>query len=408
MWGAARGVTVACLVTDLVLYAFPPEHTSRLPRAHRRARLPAPARVRRRHAPARAHADRAAAGGTRRARQGGADRRRRRRGPAPRPRDAAQPAGSPTRRSGFVDDDPRKKNLRIHGVRVLGTTDELAHLDPRQPAGRGADRDAVRAGRAAAQDRRDDARARASPVKTLPGLHELISGDVNLAGQIRPVAVEDVLGREQVEVDLEAVSAYVRDRAVLVTGGGGSIGSELCRQLVAARREAARAGGPGRVGAVRDGARARRRAALPGGDPGARRLRRRGEDARRRSSSTARRSSSTRPPTSTCRCSRRTRCRRSTNNVLATQDDRRGRGRVRRRAVRVHLDRQGREAEEPARPVEGGVRVDRRVVRPPRRRRDALRRGAVRQRARLVRLGDPDLPPPDRARRAGDGDATRR
>jgi FlaA1/EpsC-like NDP-sugar epimerase len=69
------------------------------------------------------------------------------------------------------------------------------------------------------------------PVKTLPGLHELIAGDLNLAGQIRPVQVEDVLGREQVEVDLGASAAYVRDRSVLVTGAGGSIGAELCRQL---------------------------------------------------------------------------------------------------------------------------------------------------------------------------------
>ena len=69
------------------------------------------------------------------------------------------------------------------------------------------------------------------PVKTLPALHELISGDLNLAVRIRPVQVEDVLGREQVDVDLGEVAAYVRDRAVLVTGAGGSIGSELCRQL---------------------------------------------------------------------------------------------------------------------------------------------------------------------------------
>jgi FlaA1/EpsC-like NDP-sugar epimerase len=69
------------------------------------------------------------------------------------------------------------------------------------------------------------------PVKTLPGLHELISGDVNLAGQIRPVQVEDVLGRQPVEVDLGLVASYVKGKVVLVTGAGGSIGSELCRQI---------------------------------------------------------------------------------------------------------------------------------------------------------------------------------
>ena len=69
------------------------------------------------------------------------------------------------------------------------------------------------------------------PVKTLPGLYELISGDVNLAGQFRPVQVEDVLGREQVEVDFAQVASYLQGHTVLVTGAGGSIGSELCRQI---------------------------------------------------------------------------------------------------------------------------------------------------------------------------------
>ena len=68
-------------------------------------------------------------------------------------------------------------------------------------------------------------------MKTLPGLYELIAGDLNLAGQIRPVQVEDVLGREQVEVDFREVAAYLEGHTVLVTGAGGSIGSELCRQI---------------------------------------------------------------------------------------------------------------------------------------------------------------------------------
>src|SRR5207245_457005 len=81
-------------------------------------------------------------------------------------------------------------------------------------------------------------RALGVPVKTLPGLHELIAGDLDLAGQIRPVQVEDVLGREPVEVDLESIASYLADETVLVTGAGGSIGAELCRQI--ARLGAAR------------------------------------------------------------------------------------------------------------------------------------------------------------------------
>ena len=69
------------------------------------------------------------------------------------------------------------------------------------------------------------------PVNTLPALHELITGDLNLAGQIRPVEVEDLLGREPVDADLPSIAGYLAGEVVLVTGAGGSIGSELCRQI---------------------------------------------------------------------------------------------------------------------------------------------------------------------------------
>ncbi len=131
---------------------------------------------------------------------------------------------------GLIDDDPRKKNLRIHGVRVLGTTEELAHIlrDNR------ADEVLIAIPSASGEARQrivTVTREGNVPVKTLPGLYELISGESDLATQIRPVQVEDVLGREPVEVDLETSASYLQGETVLVTGAGGSIGSELCRQI---------------------------------------------------------------------------------------------------------------------------------------------------------------------------------
>ena len=131
---------------------------------------------------------------------------------------------------GLVDDDPRKKNLRLHSVRVLGTTAELQQiLRDRRP-----DELLIAIPSAAGEVRErivEIARVERVPVKTLPGLPELIVGDFDLAGQIRPVEVEDLLGREPVEADIDAIAEYLTGEVVLVTGAGGSIGSELCRQI---------------------------------------------------------------------------------------------------------------------------------------------------------------------------------
>ena len=133
---------------------------------------------------------------------------------------------------GLVDDDPRKRNMRLHGVRVLGTTEQLPRLlvDNRPdeviiaiPSGAGEVR----------QNVVNACRDAGVPVKTLPGVHELITGDLSLSRQLREVQVEDVLGREAVQLDIPSIASYITGSTVLVTGAGGSIGSELCRQIAA-------------------------------------------------------------------------------------------------------------------------------------------------------------------------------
>ncbi|HET6831331.1 MAG TPA: nucleoside-diphosphate sugar epimerase/dehydratase [Solirubrobacterales bacterium] len=131
---------------------------------------------------------------------------------------------------GFVDDDPRKRGMRILGLRVLGGTDDLGEILERQspaevviaiPSAPGAIRGKVVAA----------CRERGIRVRTLPTVFELLRGGVQLTRQLREVQVEDVLGREPVVIELDRVGGYLRDRIVLVTGSGGSIGAELCRQI---------------------------------------------------------------------------------------------------------------------------------------------------------------------------------
>lgn len=130
---------------------------------------------------------------------------------------------------GFVDDDPAKSGRTIHGVKVLGTTGDVSRivtatrpsevLVAMPSAGAAAIRNIVR---------------RLEPFKlsitTLPGLQELVNGRVDVT-RIRPVVIEDLLPRAQVPLDAAAARELVCGKRVLVTGAGGSIGSELCRQI---------------------------------------------------------------------------------------------------------------------------------------------------------------------------------
>ncbi len=131
---------------------------------------------------------------------------------------------------GFVDDDPRKRGMRMLGLKVLGSTAQIAAiLDETEPD------EVVIAIPSAPGTLRAQVvaacREREIRVRTLPTVFELLRGGVQLNKQLREVQVEDVLGREPIVVELDRVGAYLRDRIVLVTGAGGSIGSELCRQI---------------------------------------------------------------------------------------------------------------------------------------------------------------------------------
>ena len=131
---------------------------------------------------------------------------------------------------GFVDDDPRKQGQRIGGLKVLGNTDQLDRvLDAAGP-----DEVVIAIPSAPGVLRQKvvtACRGRGIPVRTLPTTFELLRGGVELVRQVREVQVEDVLGREPVRVEIDRVGAYLSGETVLVTGAGGSIGSELCRQI---------------------------------------------------------------------------------------------------------------------------------------------------------------------------------
>ncbi len=131
---------------------------------------------------------------------------------------------------GFVDDDETKAHLLLHGAPVLGMLDKLQTICQRYTveelliAMPGADRQQIR--RVI-----DLCQATKLRFRTIPAMSDLIDGKITML-QIRDVDINDLLGRDPVSLDTEAIGKFLTGRVVMVTGGGGSIGSEICRQVI--------------------------------------------------------------------------------------------------------------------------------------------------------------------------------
>lgn len=130
---------------------------------------------------------------------------------------------------GFLDDDPGKRNQSFLGLKVLGTRNELAAV---------AEKEAIdeliiaipSAGGNVIRSYVEAARAAELPSRTIPAIHDLLSGRVSIS-QLRKVNLEDLLRREPVKLQTGEIASYLKGRRVLVTGAGGSIGSEVVRQV---------------------------------------------------------------------------------------------------------------------------------------------------------------------------------
>ena len=129
----------------------------------------------------------------------------------------------------IIDDDKDKQGRVIDGVSIMGSRRDIARLVREK----GIDDIYVAIPTAPPEDIRDILKicqGTGCQVKILPGVYQLMNGEVTIS-RLRKVEIEDLLGREPVNVNLDEIMGYVKGKVVLVTGGGGSIGSELCRQL---------------------------------------------------------------------------------------------------------------------------------------------------------------------------------
>jgi FlaA1/EpsC-like NDP-sugar epimerase len=129
---------------------------------------------------------------------------------------------------GFIDDDPNKQGHQLHGIPVLGTRTDISRFIRQYEV----EEVIIALPSASKQDIREIVeicQQEVVHILMMPAITEIINGTVSLK-QLRDVDIEDLLGREPVRVDLKSIAGYLKGERVLITGAGGSIGSELCRQ----------------------------------------------------------------------------------------------------------------------------------------------------------------------------------
>ena len=133
----------------------------------------------------------------------------------------------------IIDDNESKWGRFIQGIKIVGGRDKIVEY----AALYGIDEIIIAipsANRATMKALVEICKETSCKLRTLPGIYQLVNGEVNVS-KLRDVDVEDLLGRDPIKVDLESILNYVKDKTVMVTGGGGSIGSELCRQIAGHR-----------------------------------------------------------------------------------------------------------------------------------------------------------------------------
>lgn len=129
----------------------------------------------------------------------------------------------------FIDDNPNKLNRLVDGIPVVGDRHDIPYMVKKYKV----DKIVIALPTASKEDKKEIlniAKETGCELLTIPGTFQLIKGEVSVSS-LRQVSIEELLGRDSIKMDIQEVADYIKGRVVLVTGGGGSIGSELCRQI---------------------------------------------------------------------------------------------------------------------------------------------------------------------------------